>query len=61
MGDEAIKELRKAGIDSSLANNDGQSAMDLARELGEEETMTRDLEYLDGWLKAPSTLYTTYI
>lgn len=49
MGDETIKELRKAGIDSSLVNNDGQSAMDLARELGEEETMTRDLEYLDGW------------
>lgn len=40
MGDETIKELRKAGIDSSLVNNDGQSAMDLARELGEEETMT---------------------
>ncbi|KUM61733.1 hypothetical protein ACN42_g5389 [Penicillium freii] len=40
MGDETIKELRKAGMDSSLVNNDGQSAMDLARELGEEETLT---------------------
>lgn len=40
MGDETNKELRKAGMGSSFVNNDGQSAMDLARELGEEETMT---------------------
>ncbi|KAJ5607629.1 hypothetical protein N7537_004248 [Penicillium hordei] len=40
MADETIKELRKAGMDSSLVNNDGQSALDLARELGEEETVT---------------------
>lgn len=35
-----IKELRRAGMDSSFVNNDGQSAMDLAWKLGEEETMT---------------------
>ncbi|KAJ5213808.1 hypothetical protein N7449_000977 [Penicillium cf. viridicatum] len=40
MGDETNKELRKAGMDSSLVNNDSQSDMDLARELGEEEIMT---------------------
>lgn len=40
IGDETIKALRKAGVDSSLVNNDGQSAVDLARDLGEEETMT---------------------
>lgn len=40
MGEATIKELRKASMDSSLVNNDGQGAMDLARELGEEKTMT---------------------
>ncbi|CAI7649704.1 unnamed protein product [Penicillium glandicola] len=45
MGDETIKELRKAGLDPSLVNNAGQSAMDLARELGEETMiyLTSDL------------------
>ncbi|KAJ6124474.1 hypothetical protein N7471_011791 [Penicillium samsonianum] len=40
IGDETITELRNAGVDSSLVNSDGQSAMDLAWDLGEEETMT---------------------